>query len=230
MSERSKVIRRVKKLLALGASPNANEAASAIAKARALMVEHGIDQAALDLAALQDVASDFAASHARRAPRWDAMLRGGISSAFGVATCSEWVSTKRRIIFYGASARSILAAYAYQVLGRQCAKERALQFKGMRKSIKRATRIARADNFAEGWVAGALRLLEKFRIDPRERELITRYAKSKFGDLVREGYRSSRAVRGSDAAVSAGFRSGSSARLDVPMGADAQSGGMIGHG
>jgi len=230
MSERSKIIQRIKKLIALGASPNANEAAAAMAKARALMAERGIDQSAIDLAELHDVTSSFTASHARRAPRWDGALRGGISRAFGVAVVSDWVGTKRRVIFYGASARSILAAYAYQVLGRQCAKERASYFKGMRKSIKRATRIARADHFAEGWAVAALALLDKFKTDPREQELITQYGALKWGQIVPASLRKARAVRGVEDAVSAGFRSGSNARLDVPVGADTQRGGVIGHG
>ncbi|WP_406586779.1 DUF2786 domain-containing protein [Asaia lannensis] len=230
MSERSKIIQRIKKLIALGASPNANEAAVAMAKARALMAEYNIDQAAVDLAELQDVASIFAASHARRAPRWDGALRGGISRTFGVATLSDWVGTRRRVIFWGASCRSILAAYAYQVLGRQCAKERTAHYKGMHKSLKRTTRIARADHFAEGWVVAALGLLEKFCVSPEEQELITQYASLKWGQLVSTNLRGARAVRGSSDALSAGFRSGSNARLDVPLGAEKQDIRAIGHG
>lgn len=46
----ARVMRRVAKLMALGGSPNEHEAASAVQKARALMLEHNLDVVALDRA------------------------------------------------------------------------------------------------------------------------------------------------------------------------------------
>lgn len=44
MSEKESVARKIRKLLALAKSPNANEAASATAKARRMLIEHGLTE------------------------------------------------------------------------------------------------------------------------------------------------------------------------------------------
>jgi hypothetical protein len=90
MSDNAKIIEKIRKLLALARSPNANEAASALEKAMALMAEHGVDKAALDMAALGSVTSDFTGSRAAKPPLWDTYLSRKICAAFGVRMVRDY--------------------------------------------------------------------------------------------------------------------------------------------
>jgi len=226
----AKIIDRIRKLLRMGASPNAHEASAAIAKAQALMHEHGIDQIALDLAAFGAAQSNFSASHAARPPRWDTLLRSAVCNAFGVRCLLDWRGARRLVSFYGERTRSVVAAYAYQVLGRQCGTSRAKYFATMRKSVKRTTRIARADHFAEAWIYAASRNLDRLRIDAREEALIEQFADREWGQLQEVKSRAAKRAHGVDNAAVQGYVAGRNARLDVPIAGSSARVEAIGHG
>jgi hypothetical protein len=76
MTDRERIMDRVKRLLQLGQSDNANEAATAIAQAQRLMTKHRIEQAMLDTSANEEPEEAIAASgHRGHADPLDDSLR-----------------------------------------------------------------------------------------------------------------------------------------------------------
>lgn len=76
------LLAKIRKCFALASSANEHEAAAALAKARALMEEHGITPEQL---AMADVAEASArASRTKTPPRWENYLCAAVRRALGV--------------------------------------------------------------------------------------------------------------------------------------------------
>ncbi len=178
---RDEALDKIKKCLALAASPEAHEAAAAMRQAQKLMAQFGLTETDVTLADVAEVKQQ-----AQNAPmvRWEASLAAMVARAFGCETFTtqrmqlrsgpNW----RRNRFYGfvgIGPAPEVAGYAFDVLARQCAKDRRRYFGLQSKNCKAKTKVARGDLYAEGWIAGVSDKLDQFAGNVRDAALIARW-------------------------------------------------------
>jgi hypothetical protein len=166
--DKQTALAKVRKCLALATSSNPHEAVRALEQARKLMQQHGLSDLDVELAEASEKASKAATV---TATNWDTELAITVARAFG---CKTIRSTGKRLtadfaikrvaewLFVGLGSAPEIAAYAYEVLARQCTKARREHMAQQPKACKPATRTARGDAFAIGWVWGVSRVVEQF--------------------------------------------------------------------
>lgn len=185
--DREYALKKIKKCLALAKSPNPHEASAAMRQAQKLMAEHAVSEADV---ALADVATTACSTRTNSQPRWEVALGHLVADAFGcdlIWTRSvQWLNLRavhtREVVFIGVGAASQVAAYAWDVLSRQCAKGRLAHIRKQPARCKPITLTARGDEFAMGWVAGVANKLEAFVGSERNVELIGQYKSTKWPD------------------------------------------------
>lgn len=156
MNDRARTVSKIKKLLALSASPHAAEAAVALAKARELMDLYDVD--ALDVAAA-DVSEHTA--HYASAPGTPVLWLHALATVVGQAFGTEPLWTRwAGFSFVGVGPSAELSVYTYTVLRRRLAKARAAYYERLRG--KRYNRVRKADDFALGWVVAVAREVQRF--------------------------------------------------------------------
>ena len=226
---KEKYLAKIKKLLRLARGTSSpEEAANAMAKAQAFMREYGLSESDVEFATINTADSAGAPSDAARSPAYMHHLANMLCRAFGVECyfSGSWRSTgslKRFVRFYGPGQRAEIAAYAFDVLSRQMKLARKEYQTRHCKRCKPATRIARGDQFCEGWVGGASGIITSFGISPEEKGMLERYTKKLHAEkgLCEGEARSAKSCRGSDDAVGAGYLAGKSARLHHGVGGHA---------
>lgn len=119
-SKLERVIRKIKRCLALSKSSNENEAATAMRQAQALMREHRLTELDVRLSDVSEAQSEK--SRANRRPSWDRHLSSIVAQVFGVRPLSyqHWCkSSGRRVeraLFVGVTPAPQIAIYAYEAL------------------------------------------------------------------------------------------------------------------
>lgn len=119
-SKLERVIRKIKRCLALSQSSNENEAATAMRQAQSLMREYRLTEMDVRLSDVGEVESEM--SRVKRRPTWDRHLSSIIGQAFGVRPFSRrnWCSATGRIVdralFVGVNPGPQIAMYAYETL------------------------------------------------------------------------------------------------------------------
>ncbi len=217
---RDDALKKIKKCLALAKSSNPHEAAAAMRQAQKLMAEHQVTEVDVGLA---DVAETTVRTQLKTTTKWEGLLSRLIADAFGCAhfslkshylTHGMSVATKREYVFVGVGAASQVAAYAYDVLARQCGRDRLAHIRKQPKNCKPITKTARGDEFALGWVYGVRSLVERFAGAESNQALIEQYMAAKHPDLAttRIKNRAAGVVRYSDQA--AGREAGQKAQLN----------------
>lgn len=121
------------------------------------------------------------------------------------------------VSFYGLYNRPELAAYTFEVLGRQLIKARKDFIKTQNKRIKTSTKTARGDKFAEGWIIAVLNKIEKLARTAREVELAERWLEKKYTRTVTRNARESGKTRDNDNARNSGYLEGRQASLHQPV-------------
>lgn len=154
MTERDKIIGKIKKCLALSASSNEHEAAGALRQASKLMEAHGITD--LDVLAAEAEERRAKAGAARQPANWEAMLAGKIGDAFCCRVLFMFGWKGGEWCYIGCGAAPEVAQYAFAVLLRQARRARAAYIKARLKRCKTETKTRRADLFSEGWVRGVV--------------------------------------------------------------------------
>lgn len=213
---KEKYLAKIKKLLNLAKrSANPNEAANALRQAQNLMREHRLNETDVALTEISEASSKGAPSDAVSIPRYMSSLMSIISRAFGVQNYLTWQGNKRTIVFYGPNERPQIAAYAFDVLSRQMMTSRRAFSAKQRNSLKRTTKIGRADSYCEAWVSGAYTVIERFVVTTNERELMDTYYQriSNGGVWKAVAMREAKKVRGINDAADAGYRAGKDANL-----------------
>lgn len=199
---------------------SAEEAALALRRAQRLMETHKLSEADADLMNINEVSTQKAPSHAEKMPEYMALLAEMIARVFGVKFYTShgvhvWgESPKRTITYYGPDERPQVAAYSFEVLGKQLAKARRDYTKTLRKNIKPATKVARADTFCSAWVNGAYAVVSDFVVPEAEATLIKAYRSRKLsvGMQTLEPRKPGKASGTDDAAIQ-GYRAGHNAQL-----------------
>ncbi len=97
---RLKILDRIKKLLAMTTSSNANEAANAAAEAQRMMLDHKIQEADLDTGGEEDVVepiAEFAVDQSKKKVTWKSYLLTGVARANGCDSyrCMTWKENKK---------------------------------------------------------------------------------------------------------------------------------------
>lgn len=170
------LLARIRKCLALGKSSNEHEAAAAIAKARALMDEHGISDQDI---ALSEVGGESVKGNcAQRAPLWESCLCETVCHAIGVTVVIGYEGERNYI---GVGAAPQIAAYAFAVLFRKLKAERAHYVSTALKRCKLARKRQRADVFCQAWANACYRkvraLMPKAPLDDR----VGQYIEQRYG-------------------------------------------------
>ncbi|EGP2156293.1 DUF2786 domain-containing protein [Salmonella enterica subsp. enterica serovar Java] len=210
--DKEKAIRRLKKLMALTGSSNANEASAALARAQKLADAHSITQDDIELSDINESICDYWPVGASNPPRYMAYLLQVIKDAFGV----DCILLGNGVSFYGLYNRPELAAYTFEVLGRQLIKARKGFIKTQNKRIKNSTKTARGDKFAEGWIIAVLNKIEKLARTAHEVELAERWLEKKYTRVTRKARQSGK-TRDNDSALNNGYREGRQASLHHPV-------------
>ena len=231
---RDDAIKKIKKCLALAASPNPHEAAAAMRQAQKLMNEHGLNETDLSLA---DVSEHKSAARNNVAVMWEAALSELVASAFGCSRfCAKVPLLSRKLgfhhklhyVFVGLGAAPELASYTYDVLARQCAKDRAAHIEKQPKACKPITKTARGDEFAYGWVRGVQALVERFASSDQNEALIDQYMAHKHPNMAAAKTKDrakGRNVSHND--TMQGIQAGRNAKLDRGLGAAQNAQGLL---
>lgn len=118
-----RVMRRLRKVLALSQSSEPGEAAAALHQARAIMDKYGLDHVDAQISAVEESSTTLSGTDMLR---WEVILVDTIKRAMGVEVLiSRYEKTKGRtrprasVIFVGEGHRAQVAAYAFDVLRRQ---------------------------------------------------------------------------------------------------------------
>lgn len=227
---REDALKKIKKCLKLSQSAEPHEAAAAMRQAQKLMAEFRVEEH--DLSML-DVREARARAVSMANNTWDVMLTNIIADAFGCESFSvvtsgynaAWNPTrKREHVFVGVDAAADVAAYAYEVLGRQCAKARLAHIQKQPKNCKPITKTARGDAFANGWVYGVRDLVERFATGDHDQPLLLAYMATKHPDL-KSVHTKDKAKKVKDQGhILAGIRAGEEAQLNRGVGGTAQLG------
>lgn len=175
--DRAKAISKIRKCLALAKGGEPGEAGNALRQAQAMMREHGLDEADVQLA---DVCEQQTDARMQTVTRWEADLAALIAEAFA---CSLYTSARflpsrsaRRVwVFVGVDAAPQIAMYAMDVLSRQCAKARLQHIAKQPASCKPITKTARGDAFASAWVIGVRGLVRAQARSVRHEDLLLTY-------------------------------------------------------
>lgn len=218
---RDTALEKIKKCLALAASSNPHEAATAIRQAQKLMQAHGLTEMDVTLADVEEVPL---MARSTALATWEAYLSSTVAMAFG---CHTYRLTRTRLaidlrtrrvsefVFVGVGAATSVAAYAFDVLYRQAQRDRQTHIASQSKRLKQATKTARGDAFALAWVMSVEKLLEAFAGRPEEASLLLKYMQTRHADLGKAKVSTrhvSRHVRNDSYA--AGARAGKAAKLD----------------
>lgn len=155
--DRTKVLDRVKKLLALGRSPEPHEAAAALQRAQELMAKHGVTVAMVEGPVSEPIASHDVKSiaTATRVKGWEFRLLRTVADAFGCELL--WISAypygRYRVLGYESEVE--VAVYTAQVLLRQLRAAKNRFVKTLDSAAPRTWKASEADAYCTGWVHGA---------------------------------------------------------------------------
>lgn len=158
-SRLERVIRKIKRCLALSKSSNEHEAATAMRQAQALMREYRLTELDVRLSDVDEVHSDK--SRANRRPTWDRHLSGIVARVFGCRPLSyrHWCDASGRMVeralFVGVTPAPQIAIYAYEALLAKLTQARREYVTQVRTGKRRSAYSPETagDHFAIAWVS-----------------------------------------------------------------------------
>ncbi|MFJ7141216.1 DUF2786 domain-containing protein [Pseudomonas protegens] len=158
-SKLERVIRKIKRCLALSQSSNENEAATAMRQAQSLMREYRLTEMDVRLSDVGEAESQM--SRAKRRPTWDRYLGSIVGEAFGVRSFSfrNWCAATSRVVeremFVGVNPAPQIAMYAYETLLANLTQARREYVSRVRSGKQRSAYSPETagDHFALAWVS-----------------------------------------------------------------------------
>lgn len=211
-----KILKKIKKCLALAKSSNPHEAATALRQAQALMREHGISADDVDLSNVREHTSNTSDA-ANTPPRWFSWLVTTINRAFGTDAIYTY-GINNRVTFVGIDNSAEIASYAFNVLYRQAKKDRNDHIASLSNRCKKTTKTRKGDVFAEAWVAAVESKIIKFALPPEHKQLIATYKANRHTDLTDMQARAPKPSNGKRdddyASARAGYEKGKQAQLN----------------
>lgn len=150
-SDKERILKRLKKILALTKSSSPGEAAAALHQAQKLMQAYGLTESEVAMSDVTEATIDLTSCDV---PRWENALLSVVNKALGVQAMVArqepsmgFRRSKARIIFVGTGSRPELASYAYETLRRQ-----------LKRDLKAAMQVLLGEE------------IKRFRINPKWRE------------------------------------------------------------
>lgn len=219
-SERERVIRKIKRCLALGQSSNPNEAETALRQARAMMDKYRLSE--VDVA-LAEVGGYVLSVGKSRMQGWEKVLAKTAAEAFRcrVILCP---GPTLRLLYVGVMPAAELSAYAYDSLRAQLILAKA-RYQKARPGAGRA----KVNDFCMAWVIAVGNKITEFAkanageadtqnalvvIQQKESRAISQWIEQKFGETTRAMVKG----RKLDAdAAAMGSAAGSKARLNTAI-------------
>ncbi|MCA0447669.1 MAG: DUF2786 domain-containing protein [Bacteroidetes bacterium] len=218
-----KLLSKIKKLMALGKSPNANEAAAAMDKVRQLMEENKVSQQDVLLSDVGEIEKKTF-SKGNTLSRWENALINCICRQFGVEVVltstfnpNTW-KYELRVLFIGENNRVEVGSYAFEVIMRNIKSSRN-EYLSSLKRFKKTNKTKLADQFCEGFVVAIQKKVSTLSIPFQEKTLIKTYMDEKYPSLEEVKHReSSRTWTDKDYdSFSAGVRTGKDSQLTAGM-------------
>lgn len=171
-ADRRKLVERLEKLLNLGQSSNANEAAVALEKAARMMEEHELSQSEVHASKVGEVHVKSTQSVSK--PKdWEASFVKVVASAFGCRVLWLRGDSRRldywgRFVLVGHTDRLALAEYTTTVLLRELVKARTKFSRQLsqRGFTRGPDMTAELDGFCKGWVTAARLKVQAFANSP----------------------------------------------------------------
>lgn len=223
--KREDALKKIKKCLALSRSAESHEAAAALRQAQKLMEQFNLQEGEIALADVREVRAKAVSAAANL---WEVRLANLVADAFGCEKFSQLVGAynaagnwirSRYYVFVGVDAAADVAGYAFEVLSRQCARDRLAHIGRQPKNCKAITKTARGDAFAKGWVLAVQALVERFSRSTANETLLLQYLEAKHPDLANEKTRDATRARKTDLGhYMAGHKAGEKAQLHHSMG------------
>lgn len=182
--QREKVLRRLKKILALTNSSSAGEAAAAMHQAQKLMAAHGLTQSDVEQSQVEEAGVDLTAVEA---PLWESALISVVTRALGVQCLVQrelptpgFRRAKARVVFVGIAGRAEIASYAFESLRRQL-KNDMRNLEASMGSGGRKLRFSPAwrENYARGWCSTLGSKVTALVDDPKVKKIIETYIEDK---------------------------------------------------
>lgn len=231
-SERERVIRKIKRCLALGESSNINEAQMALRQAQALMQQYRLSEADVQSDAVDWVGRN---TRIKSVPPWHKDLATVSAMAFGcvlMTTKSKLRLSPVAFSFIGVAPGCELAAYAYDALLTQCKADRA-KFLARCTTPSKSRAKSQADDFCRGWVYQVHAKLDQFARDnatsasgnalmviaERDKDAINAWLKANHGDVPESKSREKKNIDA--AAVMRGRIAGDKAEIRQGLGSTA---------
>ncbi|PAT39188.1 hypothetical protein CK623_11560 [Vandammella animalimorsus] len=221
---RDEALIKIKKCMALGRSAEPHEAAAALRQAQKLMEMFNLSERALEMADVHEEAVNAkSGSHAL----WEGFLANCIAEAFG---CERYINRSRKwtaafeikttwqYVFVGLDTAPALAGYAFEVLSRQCYRARAAHIKLQPKRCKPATKTARGDEFAIGWVNAAVSVVKRHAQPQCNEQLLQEYMAERHPNMTTIKARDSRKGKNVSGHGDEGYRQGQGAQLHQGVG------------
>lgn len=180
-------IRKIKALSALVASANPHESEVAARQMAAMMEQYRIDEG--DLLAAEVEQFQARAGADKQPVLWECHLAQAVAEHFGcelVFSCGLFEGGQWK--FIGVAPAGQLANYAFEVLFRKCkAARRTYMAEKLKRIKKAANKTAKADLYADGWVAAVSDRLLRSRATLTERRsaALKAYMEQKFPKLGR---------------------------------------------
>ncbi|MCW7552567.1 DUF2786 domain-containing protein [Endozoicomonas gorgoniicola] len=212
-----KVLAKIKKCLALAKSSNANEAATALRQAQALMEKHNVNDETIALSGIET--AECSVGTVRNPPQYHQALVSLMKRAFGVEPLYlvDWECTK--VKFIGMESQALVASYAYEVLYRQLKKDRSAYMKTLRR-YRKVNKTRKADLFALHWVIGVYEKVQEFVQSEENKALINRYMDAEHSKVEPTKQRTHKAKAQDRDAIYSGYQAGKNADLHRGMSGD----------
>ncbi|MBH04014.1 MAG: hypothetical protein CMP08_07805 [Xanthomonadales bacterium] len=214
MMQRDKAIEKIRKCLALSASSNEHEAATALRQAQALMREFSVSES--QVAAAEATESSCLSGVKSQPPQHLVVLARTCANAFA---CDFLIGSELRgqtMTFVGTDPGPRLAQYAYTVLRRALERDRKAYVATL-KRCQRKTKIRRGQAFALTWVIAVAQTVQEFAGTDADRQRIAAYTSEHYPSLASMPVRQTRIHGRDDAALEAGFRRGETQSLHRPI-------------
>jgi hypothetical protein len=217
--DRKTALAKIRKCLNLAGSAEPHEAAAALRQAQKLMAEFGIGD--IELAGIGVDESWVKSSASARPARFEVQLASIVAGAFGCEIVfSRRVNASRTKIvggyaFIGIRPTEQVASYAFTVLARQLRAARAHYVAGTLRRCQPRNRTARADQFCEGWVTAARRLVEASTVSESDALRLEEYLRAHYADTRSVALSTRTVARHVNPLVDKvrGFANGATARL-----------------
>lgn len=183
MTDNSKVLEKIKKLMKLSQSGNSNEASLALQRAKELMDKYQISLSDVVLSDVKEV--EGMKMKAQSLSDYQNLLLNCISRLFSCEVIlqmrydhAKW-KYNTHPLFIGVQPNADIAAYCFEVLNKQLERDRTAYMKGIHRNTSTSKKTKRADDFAFGWVAGINRTVRRLVPDFEMPEIVTRALKIK---------------------------------------------------